>query len=253
MNAPSDNQNKPRLSIIVPAYNEAERIGPTLRSIEAWLRAQDFACEVLLVDDGSADETASVALSAWEGDEFRVVTQEVNMGKGAAIRRGMLEARGDWRLFTDADNSTPIDEVEAFWPLTEQGFDVCIGSRALPDSRLEERQPFYREWMGRTFNVMVRLIAVSGLCDTQCGFKLFSRRAAEAVFPRQTLEGFAFDVECLMLARGLGLRIAEAPVRWINSPASRVSALSDSFEMFSDLVRLRRLHGKNGCRVRHDG
>ena len=151
----------------------------------------------------------------------------------------MTEARGDYRLFTDADLSTPIEEIEKFWPMAAAGADVVIGSRALPDSHLEVRQHFYREFMGRCFNFFVRALLLPGILDTQCGFKMFSRAAAEAVFPRQTLDGFSFDVELLLLARRAGFVVREVPVRWINSPASKVSALSDSTRMFLDLLRLR--------------
>lgn len=250
MDQPDSQSAAPRLSVIVPAYSEEQRIGPTLRGIEAYLREQSYASEALLIDDGSRDNTVAVARAAWSGDGLRVVQQIPNQGKGAAIRRGMAEARGDWRLFTDADNSTPIEELDKFWPVAERGFDAIIASRALAESQLETRQPFYREMMGRCFNLFVRALAIGGLHDTQCGFKLFSRAAAEAVFPRQKLPGWAFDVECLMIARGLGFRIAEIPVRWINSPATRVSALGASLQMFRDLVRLRRMYGKDGSRFR---
>ncbi|MCX7049375.1 MAG: glycosyltransferase family 2 protein [Candidatus Sumerlaeota bacterium] len=239
----------PHLSVIVPAYNEAERIAPTMRSIEQYLRAQDFTFEALLVDDGSSDATVGVARAAWRGGDLRIVLQETNQGKGAAIRRGMSEARGEWRLFTDADNSTPIEELDKFWPWTREGYSVLAASRALPQSALESRQPFYREAMGRFFNLMVRSLALSGIHDSQCGFKMFSRAAAEAIFPRMQLRGWAFDVECLMLARGLGFRIVEIPVRWINSPATRVSAVSDSLRMAGDLWRLRRLYGKDARNI----
>ena len=220
-----------------------------MASIAKYLADRDYASEVLLVDDGSADDTAKIAREAF-GEGLRVLTQTPNQGKGAAIRRGMEEARGDWRLFSDADNSTPIDEIEKLWPWADEGYDVCVGSRAMRESRIEVRQPFYRETMGRTFNVFVRALVLGGLSDTQCGFKLFSRAAAEAVFPRQSLSGWAFDVECLMLARGSGFRIREVPIRWINSPATRLSAMSDSIAMFRDLLRLRSMYGKDGARLK---
>jgi dolichyl-phosphate beta-glucosyltransferase len=151
----------------------------------------------------------------------------------------MLEATGSHRLFSDADLSTPIEELDKFWPAVEQGYAVVIGSRALPDSQLEVRQKYYREMMGRAFNWMVQRLLVKGIRDTQCGFKLFTAEAAKAVFPRQELSGFAFDVELLVLSRKLGYRIREVPVRWINSPASKVSAWRDSTRMFLDLLRLK--------------
>jgi dolichyl-phosphate beta-glucosyltransferase len=169
-----------------------------------------------------------------------VVRHEVNRGKGAAVRTGMADTRGQYALFSDADLSTPIEEVEKFWPRFDEGYDVVIGSRALPESRIEVHQNILRETMGRFFNALVRLLVVPGIHDTQCGFKMFSRRAVDALFPRCELDGWAFDVELLALARSDGLRIAEVPVRWINSPDTRVRALSASLEMFRDLLRLRR-------------
>ncbi len=241
----------PRLSIIIPAYNEAERIGPTMEAIATYIHQQPYVSEVLLVDDGSSDDTSEQACLTWHGPErMRILRQEPNQGKGAAIQRGMLEARGEWRLFTDADNSTPIEMVERLWPHANKGVDVCIASRAVIGSDIQTHQPFCREMMGRCFNGLVRALTVSGIHDTQCGFKMFSARAAEAIFPRLRLSDWAFDVECLMLARGLGFSIAEIPVVWINNPATRVSALRDSLKMFYDLWSLRQRYGKNGSRLR---
>ena len=227
-----------KILALIPAYNESARLAVVVAGALVHL-------PVLVVDDGSSDDTAAVA----EGAGAEVWRQTPNQGKGAAIRRGMAEARGRWRLFTDADNSTPIAELDKFWGPANEGFDVVIASRALPESRLELRQPLYREMMGRCFNRFVQALAISGIRDTQCGFKLFSQDASRAVFPRQQLPGWTFDVECLMIARGLGFRIAEVPVRWINSPATRIRALSDSLRMFRDLWRLRRKYGKDGARI----
>jgi dolichyl-phosphate beta-glucosyltransferase len=188
------------------------------------------------VDDGSHDRTGAVAASFNEPN-LRIIRNEPNRGKGYSIRRGMLEARGEWRLFSDADLSTPITELDEFWPYTRDGYSVVIGSRALPESDLEVRQSKSREFAGRVFNTAVQTFLVPGLCDTLCGFKLFSAEAAQAVFPKQTLHGFAFDVEILMLAQKLGFNIKEAPVKWINDPGSKVSTLS-GIKGFVDLARL---------------
>jgi dolichyl-phosphate beta-glucosyltransferase len=229
----------PHLSVVIPAYNEEDRLGATLARVIEYLTAQDYTWEIIVVDDGSSDATSAVAAQSGAGYPLRVVRNEPNQGKGASIRRGMLEARGAYRLFSDADLSTPIEEVAGFWKHFEAGCGVVIGSRAVEGSNLEVRQARYRELMGRTFNLFVRLLLVGGIHDTQCGFKAFTAEAAEAVFPRQQLNGFAFDVELLLLAQRAGFRVEEAPVRWINSPASKVNALRDSTRMFLDLLRLK--------------
>jgi dolichyl-phosphate beta-glucosyltransferase len=229
----------PRLSVVVPAYNEEQRLGATLERIIGYLAGRDYAWEIIVVDDGSSDSTGAVALRLGAGHALRVLRNEPNQGKGASIRRGMMEARGRFRLFSDADLSTPVEEIEKFWPRFEAGCGVVIGSRAAEGAQLEVRQAWYREMMGRTFNLIVRALLVRGIRDTQCGFKAFTAEAADAVFPNQRLKGFAFDVEAILLARRAGFRVEEVPVRWINSPASKVSALRDSARMFADLLRLK--------------
>jgi dolichyl-phosphate beta-glucosyltransferase len=232
----------PYLSIIIPAYNEEARIGPTLERICGYLRARECPCEIVVVDDGSSDGTVAVveAVRCQEQVAVRVLRNEVNRGKGYSVRRGALESRGRMVLFSDADLSTPIEELSRLLiPLESGEADIAIASRGLPDSDLVERQPLWREMMGRTFNKLVRLLAVSGFSDTQCGFKLFTRAAAEAVFPRQYVERWAFDVELLFIAHRLKLRVAEVPVRWVNSPASKVSPLGDASRMLVDVARLR--------------
>lgn len=232
--------SSPHLSVVIPAYCEADRLPVSLPAIRAYLEAQPHSWEILVVDDGSTDDTSAVAKRLLEGSDHQVLRNEPNAGKGASIRRGMLASRGAHVLFSDADLSTPIEELDKFWPLLAQGADVVIGSRALPDSDLLVRQVWYRELMGRTFNVMVQALLLRGIHDTQCGFKLFTRRAVDFIFPLQTMSGFAFDVEVLALAREGGFAIAEVPVRWLNSPASKVSAVKDSARMFCDVLRLRR-------------
>jgi dolichyl-phosphate beta-glucosyltransferase len=193
--------------------------------------------EIVLVDDGSTDGTAQAA-QAVGGRGLVVLRNEGNRGKGYAVRRGMRAARGERRLMSDADLSTPIEELGRLEACLENGHDVAIGSRALPGARIEVRQPWYRENMGRLFNVFVRVLAVPGLRDTQCGFKLFSARAAEAIFTAARLDGFSFDVEALFIARRLGYRIAEVPVVWRNDAATRVGLLG-GFQAFPDLLRIR--------------
>jgi len=224
----------PVISVVIPAFNEARRLPATLDRIGAYLAAQGAAHEILVVDDGSSDGTADVA----RGEAVRVLRHEPNRGKGYAVRRGMLAAAGARRLMTDADLSTPIEELSKLEVEIDQGFDVAVGSRALPGARIEVHQPAYREAMGRAFNVLVQAILLPGLHDTQCGFKLFTARAAEAAFGACRLDGFSFDVEALFVARRLGLRIAEVPVRWRNDAATRVG-IGGGGAAFLDLLRIR--------------
>lgn len=231
---------RPRLSVIIPAYNEEPRIGGTLEKIIQYFSKAEYSVEVVVVDDGSTDRTiATVEQKINRGLNLRILRNERNLGKGAAVRHGMLETAGQVRLFFDADGSTPIDQVEKVWTPLDQGADICLGSRTLPGSNIVVHQPWHRELMGRVFNLMVRLLAVGGFSDTQCGFKAFSARAAEIVFGRQQLNGFGFDVELLYIARKHGLRAAEVPVTWIDSPQSRVHPWRDARRMFFDLLRIR--------------
>ncbi|MDP6942511.1 MAG: glycosyltransferase family 2 protein [Myxococcota bacterium] len=235
-------QTSPTLSIIVPAYNEEARLGPTLSTLRAWMDEQAHEIDVLVVDDGSSDGTVALAESvAMEDDRIGVLQNGRNRGKGFSVGHGVSQATGDLVLFSDADLSTPLSEFARL----EQaivGHDIAIGSRALPDSRLEVRQPFYREMMGRTFNLFVQRLVFPGIHDTQCGFKLFRREAARATFERRKIDGFAFDVEILYVARRLGLQVAEVPVLWINDEASRVDPIRHSAQMFRDILKIRRLH-----------
>ena len=231
------------LSVIVPAYNEADRLPPTLRRIRGWLDEQGEAYEVIVVDDGSLDGTAATteALRA-DWPELQVLRLPVNTGKGAAVRAGMLRARGELRLFTDADLSAPIEDLPLLRERIGGDTQVAIGSRAVDRSFVEVHQPFHREFMGRVNNVLIRSLVLRGIRDTQCGFKLFTAEAAVACFaPLRTLR-FGFDVEVLVRARRCGWTIAEVPVHWRHVEASRVRALRDSTRMIWDLatIRLRR-------------
>jgi dolichyl-phosphate beta-glucosyltransferase len=223
----------PDLSVVIPAYNEAERLPRSLARIVEFLRGWGGSYEVVVVDDGSTDGTAArVAESAL------VIRHDENRGKGHAVRTGMLRARGRRRLMTDADLSTPIEELPRLMARMDEGFGVVIASRAMEASRIEVRQPWYREGMGRLFNVFVRLIALPGLKDTQCGFKLFTAEAAAEAFGPARLDGFSFDVETLFIAKKRGHRIAEVPVVWRNDAATRVG-LWRGFIAFADLLRIR--------------
>jgi len=232
------------LSVIIPAYNEEKRLGTTLAEIVRYLSGQDFTFEILVVDDGSTDTTAEVVMSVSPG--IRLLKNPENKGKGYSVRRGMLESVGKYRLFTDADMSTPIEEVEKFWPLLENGCDVVIASRALPESQVEIHQSWLREHCGRAFNKIVRIVAGSEFKDTQCGFKIFAKNAAQTIFSRQTIDGWGFDTEVLHIAKKHKLRVKDVAVRWRNSPDSRLRLLQDSTRMFFELlsVRWNELRGK---------
>jgi dolichyl-phosphate beta-glucosyltransferase len=235
------------LSVVVPAYNEEARLGASLARIRAYLEARPYAAEIIVVDDGSTDRTAEVAAEALRGRPAdRVLRQPENRGKGAAVKAGMLAAAGAAILFTDADLSTPIEEIEKMLPRLEAGADIVIGSRALADSDIQVRQNRFRELMGKTFNVMVRTCALGDVRDTQCGFKLFTRPAARAVFAELQTAGFCFDVEALAVGRRLGLRLEQVPVIWRNSPQSRVRIVRSSARMFWDLLGIRRRHRRGG-------
>ncbi len=228
------------LSVVIPAFNEAARISRTLVRIGEYLDSRPGNVEVIVADDGSLDETIRQATEARPGDpRLRVVELGTNQGKGAAVKAGVQAARGKRILFSDADLSTPIEELEALERALDQGAAVAIGSRALAESQVLVRQPWYRQTMGRIFNLVVRIVAVPQIRDSQCGFKLFEKAAAQRLFGAQTLTGFSFDVELLFLARKFRIPVAEVPVRWIDSPSSRVHPIKDSARMLRDLFRVR--------------
>lgn len=224
------------ISIIIPAFNEEKRLPSTLQQVRAYLDAAkwDFA-EIVLVDDGSRDATAEVGAKAGA----RVLRNPGNRGKGYSVRHGMLEAKGDWLLFTDADLSAPIGELETLWQRVErERASVAIGSRALDRSLVGVHQPLFREAMGRFFNFSMRLITGLPFRDTQCGFKLFEAAAAQQIFSRQMLDGFGFDVEILYIAKHLRLKSIEVPVKWNDVAGTKVS-LWRGMTAFLDPLKVR--------------
>jgi dolichyl-phosphate beta-glucosyltransferase len=239
----------PSLSIVIPAYDEESRIGGTLSRTFAYLDAELPESEVLVVADGSTDRTEDIVRRLADDEpRLRLLVSRVNCGKGAAVRRGVLESVGRRVLFMDADLATPLSEVAHLLAALDEGYDVAIGSRAHRESEIVERQPWARERMGKTFNVFVQALVIRGYWDTQCGFKAFTREAADALFDRLTIERFAFDVELLLLARDLGFRVREVPVAWSHVPESKVSPTRDATRMLVDLLRLRarRMVGRRG-------
>lgn len=231
------------LSIVIPAYNEASRIVPSLTELAAFLQKHYPQSEVLIVDDGSSDETSAAVRSTLEAMKpcpFRLITLDSNRGKGYAVKTGVMQSTGDTILFMDADLSTPLSEIEKVLAPIAAGSDVAIGSRGLRDSVIVYRQPIYRETMGRIFNLFVRLFVIGGIADTQCGFKAFRADAAKKIFSLLETDRFGFDVEVLLIAKRLGMSVKEIGVRWRDSPNSRVAVLSDSVEMFLSLFSIRR-------------
>lgn len=227
------------LSIVIPAYNEEKRIVKTLNRIVEYMDNKDY--EILVVNDGSKDKTVEVVEEVKEAvnNKVRIINNPGNKGKGYSVKNGMLYAKGDLLLFSDADLSTPIEELEKLLPFVEWRYGVVIGSRALKESDVKVHQPFYRELMGKFFNKIVRLLAVKGIRDTQCGFKLFTREAADKVFKLQKLDGFSFDVEILYLAKKLGFKIKEVPIIWVNDEETKVSSIKDSAKMFLDVLKIK--------------
>ena len=227
------------LSIIIPSYNEEVRLPATLDRIAAYLSASGRNAEVLVVDDGSKDRTAQVAESFRDKiPMLRVVPNGVNRGKGYSVRHGMQEARGRIALFTDADLSAPIEEAGKLIDALET-YDLAIGSRAIDRSLITVHESRFREFAGIIFNKIVRLILWLPFVDTQCGFKAFRRERCNIIFEQQTIERFGFDPELLYLARRNGLKAVEIPVRWGHSPATKVSMLRDSIQMFTDVFTIR--------------
>ncbi|MBS1724670.1 MAG: glycosyltransferase family 2 protein [Armatimonadetes bacterium] len=234
---------RPHLAVIIPAYNEEERIGPTLERVREYLSTQAYEWCVLVVSDGSKDRTVGIVSEmAAQDPRFTIIDSQPNRGKGFVVRKGFLLAEADLLLLSDADLASPIEEVEKLMERMPAA-DIAIGSRPLKESNLEVRQPWHREMLGRAFNFAVQLLAIKGIHDTQCGFKLFKRDVAREVFVRCKLDGFSFDFEALMAARDLGYSIAEVPVRWRHQEGSKVVLMRDGPRMLRDLVKLR-LAGK---------
>jgi len=229
---------RPFLSLIIPAHNEEHRLPATLERVHNFLHSQTFSSELLVIENGSSDRTAEAADRFARSNPATRVLREPRAGKGLAVRKGMSAARGDFRFICDADLSMPIEEVVRFLPPALANFDIAIASREVSGAvRLGE--PAYRHWIGRGFNILVRLLAVPGFQDTQCGFKCFSAEAAQTLFPIQRLDGWTFDVEVLFLALKFGYRVTEVPIPWHYIRGSQVRLLRDSWQMFVDLFRIR--------------
>lgn len=228
----------PLLSIIIPAYNEENRLPLSLGKIIAFLETRTYEYEILIVENGSDDHTLAIAQDFERRYAFIRALSESRAGKGLAVKRGMLEAQGEYRFIADADLSMPIEEVSLFLPPDVQEYDIAIASREAPGA-VRIGEPVHRHWIGRMFNLLVRIITLPGIQDTQCGFKCFRAQIARELFQEQTLEGWTFDVEILYIAKKRGYKIIELPIHWYFNPGSRVHILRDSVAMFLDLIRIR--------------
>jgi dolichyl-phosphate beta-glucosyltransferase len=236
--------DKPFLSIVVPAYNEETRLPGSLQAIADFVAQKTYPVEVLVVNNNSRDRTGQIIEEYAAEFPFVRGLFESAQGKGAAVRSGMLAARGEYRFICDADLSMPIEEIDKFLPPHLEGYDIAIASREAPGAvRYEE--PWYRHLMGRVFNTIVRLFAVPGLQDTQCGFKMFRAEVAENLFPLQTMNGWSFDVEILYAARRWGYTIVEVPIHWYYKNNTRIHPIGDSRDMFADVFKIRR-NGQRG-------
>lgn len=237
----------PHLSIIIPAYNEAERILPYLTEVTAYLTERYLSSEVLVVDDGSRDRTAAL-VEKFQTDEPRVrlIRLPRNRGKGCAVRTGMREAQGELRLFADADGATPIRELERLETGIAQGADIAIGSRfmASRDSRYRVKARWHRSVFGHWFNLLIQRLGIAGITDTQCGFKLFKGAVADDLFSVARINGYGLDLELLYLAQRRGYRIAEVPINWSDQPGSKVWVLKDGLSMLRELLAVRRNYAR---------
>ncbi len=231
------------ISIVIPAYNEAERIGATIETIHDYFSKKIRSFDIIVINDGSKDNTTNIILDRAKGTRnVTLLDSSSNQGKGSSVRKGMIHAANDLILLTDADLSTPIDEFEKLAPWIQRGYDIVIGSRGMKESEIILRQPWYRRMMGKAFNLLVRTLIVNNFRDTQCGFKLFRHEVAKRIFRASKINGFAFDVEVLFIAKKMGYKTMEVPVRWIDSPRSKVNPLRDPVKMLVDLLRIKILH-----------
>lgn len=230
----------PTYSIVIPAYNEGKRLSATLEKVLTYIAEQQWSAEIIVVNDGSRDNTADIVRSFAETNPtVRLIENPGNRGKGYSVRNGMLGAHGEMLLFSDADLSSPIEEAPKLLDAINAGADVAIGSRWLRSELQTERQPIYRQMFGRIYNMLLRVILGVRFKDTQCGFKAFTRRAATAIFPHQQIERWGFDPEIVFIAQRRGFKIAEVGVAWAHDPGTRISPFKDGVRMFIELLRIR--------------
>jgi dolichyl-phosphate beta-glucosyltransferase len=234
---------EPLASVIIPAYNEERRLPTSLRKVADFVLEQPYSIEVIVVDDGSADATAAIAEEFAQQYRFVHLVRNPHGGKGAAIRTGIAEGKGQYLVICDTDLAVPIEELPKFLPPALDGYDLAIASREAKGAR-RFNEPYYRHLMGRIYNLLVRIIVVPGIQDTQCGFKAFRREVARDIFPCQTIEGWGFDVEILFIAQRYGYEIVEVPVDWYYGAESKVSPIRDTIRMVGELFQVRRNAGQ---------
>ncbi|MBU1119046.1 glycosyltransferase family 2 protein [Patescibacteria group bacterium] len=230
-----------KLSVIIPAYNESKRIIPTLESVQNYLQNQEYESEVIVVANGCSDDTVEVA-NLFQGkiNNLNVLNIEAKGGKGWAVKEGMAKAKGEVAVFMDADNATKLSEMDHFWKYFNQGYDVVIGSRALAQSKITQKQPFYRRWLGKSGNLLIRMVLIPGIHDTQCGFKAFTSKAYDDIFSRLTIFGWGFDMEVLAIARHKGYNVKEEPVTWHDIGESRVEPIKAALNTLKELYIIRK-------------
>lgn len=234
----------PLLSIVIPAFNEQNRLPESLAQVDAFVSAQSYPIELIVVNNNSHDATYQIAEDFVQGHAYARVLNEPRQGKGAAVKCGAMAGEGQYLFICDADFSMPVEEINKFLPPALDAYDVAIASREVPGARRID-EPGYRHLMGRVFNFVVRVLAIPGIQDTQCGFKVFRRDVAHDLFQLQTIEGWGFDVELLFIALQRGYRLVEVPITWYYRPQSRISPLKDSFTMVLEVLRVR-LNGLRG-------
>ncbi len=231
------------ISIIIPAKNEERRLPPFLREAMAYCQKSKFRYEIIVVDDGSSDNTYTETQRFQATfPDLKILRLPVNHGKGYAVKQGMLASQGQIALFIDADGSTPVTEIEKHLPLLNKDFDIIIGSRVLASDQCSIKTKPYRKLMGMIFNSCVHIFLIQGIADTQCGFKMFRREIIRPLWKKVHLEGFGFDLEVLYLAQQMGLRIKEIPVNWTHVAGSKVDLVNDSLRMFGDIFRIKKQH-----------
>ena len=230
---------KPFLSVIIPAYNEAKRLPLTLIDVDKHLSQQEYSYEIIVVNDGSKDATADI-VERFKPliENLKLIDNKENRGKGAVVRQGMLAAKGNWRVFMDADNSTAIVEFNKMMPYIDQGYEVIIGSRAVKGAKLNPPQPIHKRLLGKLGNLFIQVMVLKGIKDSQCGFKCFSEEAVNRIFPLGKIDRWGFDIEALALARSLGYDVKEMPVYWVNDPRTHVS-LKSYLQVLGETIKIR--------------
>ncbi len=237
--------DRPRLSVVIPMYNEAHRMQKNLPRLRDYFRSQEYSVEFVVVDDGSRDNTVECAWQILGRESVRMIEEKPNRGKGHALKVGMLAAEGEKVLFTDADLSTPPDEMEKFWPWFDNGYDVVIGSRKMAGANIERHQPLWRESMGKVFTWLTNRLATRSISDITCGFKCFTHTAAQELFSRSVVNDWSFDAEVLFIAQQHKLKIKEVPVRWHDERGTKVRIVRDAVRALSSLAKIR-LNGLRG-------